>query len=796
MFRHLSLTLQALLHKPAATGLFGIVKGVIHSSIFVFHFSLLSLLLTACSADRFIPTDEATILSSVSLESDSRIISPSSYRGYVRQEPNARWFNLAKVPLGIYCLQSSDSTSRFNRFLRRMGEAPVIYNDQLTATSVLTLSAALQNNGFLHSVVRADTINKKRRTHVTYRLSPGLPNYVDSIAYQFDNDTIRDIYFSTQTDSRLRKGMLLEASALSAERNRFVNILRDRGYYNVNREFVSFRADTLKNDYGVDLTLRVICPAGIDPADAYRVYRLGNVTVHEAVSDTAAADTTHYRNITIRHQPNHKLRLYRRVYGGHIALQPDSLYRATDLQRTYASLGGLSAVSYSTVAFRPDTLRPDRLDASVFVNLARPHTLSAELEGTNTAGDLGAAVTFGYANRNLLRGGETFSLKLRGAYEAITGLDGYDNQNYTEYGVETSLRFPTLLAPFVPRHVRQAISANSELSLLWNTQDRPEFHRRTLTAAWTYRWSPISAPRLQHRLDLLSLNYVYMPWVSSTFRHDYLENNESRYALLRYTYENLLIMKWGYTFTYSSLPTTATTTTLHYNSGYQLRFAVETAGNLLHAFSRVFHGSRDENGNYTVGGIAYSQYAKFDIDYARSIAVGEFNAVALHAFLGLAIPYGNSNIVPYEKRYFAGGANSVRGWSVRELGPGSYTGSDGKVDFINQTGNLKLDLSVEYRTRLFWKIHGAAFVDAGNVWSTRSYDEQPGGEFRWNKFYRQIAVAYGLGLRLNLDYFVLRFDGGMKAINPAYESGRNHYPIIHPRFSRDFTFHFAVGMPF
>lgn len=749
-------------------------------------------MLAACSADRFIPTDEATILSSVRMESDSRIISPSSYRGYVRQEPNSRWFSLFKVPLGIYCLQSSDTTSRFNRFLRRMGEAPVIYNEQLTQASLLTLSAALLNNGFLHASVAADTITKKRRTEVTYHLHPGLPNYVDSIAYQFDNDTVRSIYFSTLADSKLRKGMILEASALSSERNRFVNVLRDRGYYNVNREFVSFRADTLKNDYGVHLTLRVECPSGIDPSDAYRVYRLGHVTIHETVSDTSAADTTTFHNMLIRHEPDSKVRLYRRVYGNHVSLRPDSLYRATDLQRTYSSLGALSAISYSTVAFRPDTLRPDRLNANVFVSLARPHTVSAEVEGTNTAGDLGAAVTFAYSNRNLLRGSETFSLKLRGAYEAITGLEGYDNQNYTEYSVEASLRFPSLLAPFVSQSAKRGLNATSELSLLWNTQDRPEFHRRTLTGAWTYRWTPISNQRIQHRFDLLSLNYVFMPWVSDTFRKDYLENNESRYALLRYTYENLFIMKWGYSFTYSSLPTA----TLHYMNGYQLRVAVETAGNLLHAASRLLHAQRADDGSYTLFNIAYSQYAKFDFDYAKSIAVGENNAIAFHTFFGIAIPYGNSSIVPYEKRYFAGGANSVRGWSVRELGPGSYVGRDGKIDFINQTGNMKLDLSLEYRTHLFWKLHAAAFVDAGNVWSTRSYEDQPGGQFHFRNFYKQIAVAYGLGLRLNLDYFILRFDGGMKAINPAVESGRDHYPVIHPRFSRDFTFHFAVGLPF
>lgn len=138
----------------------------------------------------------------------------------------------------------------------------------------------------------------------------------------------------------------------------------------------------------------------------------------------------------------------------------------------------------------------------------------------------------------------------------------------------------------------------------------------------------------------------------------------------------------------------------------------------------------------------------------------------------------------------------MRGWSVRELGPGKFKGKDGRIDFINQTGDMKLDFNLEYRTFLFWKFNGALFVDAGNIWTLRQYDEQPGGQFKLDEFYKQIAVAYGIGLRLNFDYFILRFDMGMKAINPAYESTREHYAIVHPDFSRDLSFHFAVGLPF
>jgi outer membrane protein assembly factor BamA len=286
-----------------------------------------------------------------------------------------------------------------------------------------------------------------------------------------------------------------------------------------------------------------------------------------------------------------------------------------------------------------------------------------------------------------------------------------------------------------------------------------------------------------------------MPWISDTFRERYLDNPESRNAILRYNYENLFIVKWGYSFFYSSQSLNSTSKNYGTNA-YIIRASIETAGNLLYGISSASKASKNEDGQYTLFKNAYAQYVKGDFDFSKSFLINKTNSLALHFGLGIAYPYGNSSILPYEKRYFSGGANSVRGWSVRELGPGTFLGNDGKIDFINQTGDLKLDMNIEYRTHLFWKFDAAVFIDAGNIWTLRDYEDQPGGQFRFDTFWRQIAVAYGLGLRLNFNYFILRLDGGMKAINPAYEDSRRHSPIIHPNFKRDFSFHFAVGLPF
>lgn len=752
------------------------------------------LLAGSCSSSRFVPEGH-TVLSSVKIKSDTKNIKSNDYRTYIRQEANSRWFNLVKVPLGIYCLSGTDSTKAFNRFMHRIGEPPVIYDRKLTALSCNNLVAAMQNNGFLHAAVDANITGRKGKTHLTYHLQPGERTYVRNIHYHFDSPIIQNEFINSGFKSELRKGMTLDGNALSNERNRMISFLRNKGYYYLHKEFISFQADTAKNDYGVDLTVHFSLPPGADSSVVYKKYRLQNITIYEDVLPGETTDTTKYKGIKILYRD--RLKLLRRTYNSHIYIRPDSLYREIDTRNTYRDINELQAINYSTIRFQKNEEKADRLDCNIVVKQNKPHTIGTELEGTNTSGNIGAALVLTYDNRNVFKGAENLSLKFRGAYEAITELEGYSNmQNYTEYSFEAGLRFPTFLFPFLPQQTKQNLHATSEISFMYDLQDRPEFHRRLLTGAWTYRWSPNTTRRVLHKLDLLSLNYIFMPWISKTFRQDYLENNDPRYDVLRNSYENLFIMRLGYNFVYNSISNRNSADGLFHANGYQLRLGAESAGNLLYGLSHLLKGPRDKNGQYNIFDIAYSQYVKFDIDYSRSFLINDRNSIALHAATGIAIPYGNSDIVPYEKRYFSGGANSVRGWGVREIGPGSYSGNDEKIDFINQTGNIRLDLSIEYRTQLFWKLHGAAFIDAGNIWNTKNYAEQSGGQFLFNTFYKQIAAAYGLGIRLNLDYFILRFDGGMKAINPATPSGKGHYPLIHPRFHRDFTFHFAVGLPF
>ena len=735
------------------------------------------------------------MLTNVSMKSTDKAVRASDYRVHVRQEANSRWLNFIKVPMGIYCLSGTDSTRRFNRFMHRIGEAPVIYDADLTEYSRRSIEGALRTKGYLKASVTADTVNnkkKKRRTRLTYTLNPGRQHYVRSVVRHYDNDTIRQDVERLCNTTRLYNGMPLDVSLLDEERNAIITALRQHGYYNLTPEFITFTADTLENHRGTLLTMNFRMPLGADPHMAYQRYRMGQITIHEKRNDAVETDTTETELFRIIATNPAKLR--KRVYHREVMLDKDSLFNEQKTQFTYQGLNSLPIVNYATVRYTTPEPGDSLLHADVQVNLNQPNGVSVDIEGTNTAGDLGGAASFTFTNRNLFRGAESLSLKLRGAYEAIKGLEGYQNQNYIEYSAEGTLRLPTLPVLFSTKSGRN-IRGNSEFSLLYNSQNRPEFHRRLLTGTWGLTWYKRNMPNLQHRLDLLSLNYVFMPWISETFTKEYLEGDDPRYAVLRYTYENLFIMKIGYSFTYNSLKKKSAAT-LNRTNGYQLKFNVETAGNMLYGIAKATGQHPNSEGSRSLFGIPFSQYAKFDFDFSKSLLLNANQSVAFHAAFGICYPYGNSNIVPYEKRYFAGGANSVRGWSVRQLGPGSYRGHDGNIDFINQTGNIKLDLSVEFRSPIFWKLEGAAFIDAGNIWNIKDYADQPGGMFRWNEFYRQIAVSYGLGLRLNFNYFILRLDGGMKAIDPTTPSGPDHYVIIHPDFKRDFALHFAVGLPF
>ena len=675
-------------------------------------------------------------------------------------------------------LRQASSRSFLDVILNRKKKS--VFDAKKTEASRHDFVAILNNNGYMQAVVDIDTVlNDKNEMNVTYRIKPGKQLIVSDFRMDIDDKHM---------DSLLRKNNALpnpsdiknkpfDATMLNNERKRITDFLLDKGYTRFNQDFISVDADTIEGDNHVWLTMKIAkyrANRDMLPID-HPQYRIGKIT-YKTIPSKYSKHV--FIGDSIIEPP---LFLRESVVQNNTMFEEGKLFRQTDLQNTYNRFGRLNAVRSTQINLQE---RPDERITDVEIRLLQNpvNSVSFMPEGTNTAGNLGAAASLTYSNRNIFHGSETFSVQLRGAFEAIKGLEGYSDSNYMELGIETKLEFPRLLAPFIKKSFKRNQLASSELSLNFNTQNRPEFHRRVFRATWRYRWQSKSKSH-SYVFDLLDLNFISMPWISETFKSTYLDSGSKKNAILRYNYQDLFIMKTGIILSYKS-------------SHEAFRVAIEESGNLMSAIARLAKAPINSNGQRTVLNNAYAQYVKFDFDYTKIYTVAPKTDIALHANLGIAYPYGNSKVLPFEKRYFSGGPNSVRGWSVRGLGPGHFRSTDGAIDFINQTGDLKLDLNAEFRAPLFWKLGYAIFIDAGNIWTLRNYTDQPNGQFHFKNILRDLAVSYGLGVRLNFDYFILRLDCGIKAINPAYESDNDHWAIIHPNLKRDFALHFAVGLPF
>ena len=727
------------------------------------------LLLVACAETKYVP-EGRYMLDNVKVEVEDghyRDLDVTLMKSYVRQLNNSKWFSMVKLPLKVYSLSGRDTTRWMNRLLRNMGEAPVLYDSVKASLTCNDFQQMLFNKGYLDGRVELWTRQHGRRLSTIYKLYPGRPYYLGDVSYQIDDPAIdEEFHLSDSTNWGLRRGQQFSVDELDRERKRLTTLLNDNGYYRFHKEYIRYEADTLQGDHRVNVRLTM---SADKTADGLRDTLHTRYSLrHVSFASGSPSDTTiHLRPGVLRES----------TY-----LKEGGYYSGSDLQNTYNHFGRLGAVKYTNIQFRevPDT---SLLDCRIQLQTNKPSTLSFQPEGTNTAGDLGAAATLTYQNRNLFRGSENLTVELRGAYEAIRGLEGYRNQDFIESSVETRLSFPRFILPFMKHDALRSTNATSEVSLMYDLQDRPEFHRRLWSASWRYRWTP-QQKNYQYSVDVLDLNYVLMPWISDTFFEQYLNDPSSRNSILRYNYQDLFITKTGFGYAFN-------------NGRVAVKTNIETSGNLLYLASNLLDAKTNDQGQYKIFNIAFAQYVKGDVDFTRSLQLAYSNQLVFHVGFGIAYPYGNSTQLPFEKRYFSGGANSLRGWAVRSVGPGRYMGTDGRIDFINQTGDMKLDLNLEYRTHLFWKLDGALFVDAGNIWTLRDYEEQPGGQFSFKDFPNQLAASYGVGFRFNFGYFIVRFDLGMKAVNPAYDAdGEEHFPLWHPRLSRDFAFHFAVGMPF
>lgn len=761
--------------------------------------------LSSCSATKFVP-DEEYLLDKVHIKTDHSDFKSVDLLPYVRQRPNYKMFALNKTQLQIYNLSGKDSSKWINKLVRKLGEPPVILDTALIDKTESEFSKLFVNKGYVNTEVSSEITRKKKKAEVTYRIKTNEPYRIksfseivqDSLIYQtlHENErrTERGLEPSLTRSSLIRQGGLFDRFVLDEERQRIVNTLRNRGYYAFSKEYITYNADTTTAPNAVDLEIVLHPFRHYISEDKYEevphsryfidkvyIYADYDPLAYPSISAYVPSDTVKVGNYTLYYGEKGQI-IKPKVLLENCFITPNQLYAEKREELTYYAFSSLRALDNVTIHFQEKMVNDTNfLDCYIQTMPARKQNFSTSLDGTNSEGNLGFATSFGYQHRNLLRGSETFDIKLTGAYESI-GERFQDN--YIDIGVQTSLNFPKIIFPFLSNNFKRRLRASTELSLSYNYLTRPEFNRILMSGGLKYIWQDRVRRMSRHQFSLLDINYIYLPRIDT----DFLSNLPPNAALFSYT--NQFIAGMGYTYSYSTYNPSVKRRDIH-----SFRASIESAGNLLYGLSSLLDKKKEESGSYELFGIYYAQFIKGDVDYGKTLFVDQNNSLAWHVGFGLAYPYSNSSILPFEKRYYAGGANGVRGWAVRTLGPGSYQPVSGRTTFYEQSGDVKLDLSMEYRSHLFWKLELAAYIDAGNIWTIHNYEGQKGGKFRLGGFVKEIAMSYGLGIRLDFDFFLLRIDTGMKAYDPS-RRGSDRWVVGSPNFSDKFAWHFAVGYPF
>ena len=750
---------------------------------------LLLILTSACSTARHVP-DGSYLLSSVKIQIDSLTPYEREQLGdlelYLTQQPNTRILGLFKWTLGVYSLSNPKSNSFLNRQLRKWGDPPVLYSEQEAEFGRANLTAAMYNAGYLkaQTTLEVDTsAYKKAKLH--YHIEPGPLFYVghgeevltDSLAkallYPKDSLHQMRLFRGESYTSHLSPGSVLSPQNMQRERERISQILMNRGYYSFSSDSVRYEVDTLeiKNAW-VRKTISV----------PQQVYRIGQVSFkHEGSERERPFRQDSLGGIAFSIDPNHYIRpgeLAHRIW-----VRPGTLYSQQNTSRTYAALSDLAPLRNISLRYYIDSLRGDStlLNCDIITAPEPSKSLSGDIVGTNSSGNLGVSASLTFQHNNLFSGGEQFQLQLRGGYEAFSSRV----DDHYSYGIESSLSFPRLLVPFLNSRGPSNYQSATNLKVSYDYHGRPEFSRDIFSLEWGYSWHSHYTPAYRHHLKVLDLDFLHFVYVNESFR-------QSMPLITQIlNYRDQFVLGASYLLRYNSLNDYRLSSSPWVHN---LRLYLQSSGALLYGLSEALGRERDGYGSYKFFGTNFAQFIKGEFDYSGLRKLGEGNAVAYHLGLAIAVPYGNSQFVPVDLRYFAGGANSVRGWGARSLGPGSMPRSASRSIF-DQVGDIRLELSAEYRMRILGPVQLALFADAGNIWTIRPYENQPKGDFKWRTFYKEIALATGLGLRWDFDYFVLRFDLGSKLYDPQVENNRP-WVITYQKLSDLVALHFGIGYPF
>lgn len=787
----------------------------------------LALLVSSCRITKNVPENEY-LLDNTNLKIESKDkklgINEGDLTNYIRQKPNKRVL-LFRMHLRIYNWARQGKERGFNKLFRTIGEEPVLLDTFQTSQTVQNLKRYLDSKGFYNSRVEAVTDSAKYknqpRATVDYTIYPGKPYRIKSVNYVIEDTIIRQIVLKDTINQIVKKGTRFDMDFLREERMRIEKLLKEEGYFFFSRDFITFSADTTVADKRVDLELIIRNrftrnEFGDRIPQTYQKYEISNVFIYTHydpvdfyyLEESDLLDTTFFddQHFIYSYKPGIK---YRTISNSNL-IRPGEIYSESLVQKSRDNLNSLRLFRAVNIFFKPDesATKKDGFDEeflffsgdedtgpplgklNCYIQLT-PHTLQSyqiDLVGTNTTSDIGAEGNLSYQHKNIFRGAEVFDTKFRGMVQFITG-EGFLT-NAFEMGGSVGLSFPRFLSPFSGQEFVKRYSPRTQISASYNYQDRPEYTRTLAGLNFGYSWRAENkfthtfVPVEVNIINIFSISDAFLSLIQDTYRFD--------------SYKNEFVTLSSYGLIY-------TNQTVNKRVFSVVRYNVEVSGNILNGLYSAF-GQRAEDGTYQLFNTSFSQYVRSDINYVFNHTIDDNNTFVYRFYAGAGLPYGNSKALPFEKKYFSGGSTGVRAWHARELGPGTY--SPPKRSFYNETADIKIEANIEYRFKLFWMLEGALFLDAGNIWAITSADERPGAVFYPDQFYKQIALGTGTGIRMNLGFFTLRFDLGMKLHDPSIEVPSEDNPDeainninwipFNQRYNWNdhFVFHFGIGYPF
>ncbi len=743
---------------------------------------------------------DAVLLNKNTIKCDKKEITSELYP-ILKQKPNRKLLNVFRFHLGVFTLFDQLKPSKFNSWVKTtIGEEPVLFDSLLTDVSTRQLRQYMENIGYFNATV-TDTVYfpKRWKANVKYQVHAGEPSRIRDVYYVIEDSLIKKIVLSDTQQCVLKRNRIYNLNDFQKERERIANQLRNRGYYFFNQLYISFKVDSALRSKQVDVYTYISNPpatADSINADAgrHRQYHVNNIYVRSDYDPSApasfyeVADTLEFRNrYFITRSPRKNFRPA--ALSNHIFSRRDSMYMLSNHESAYRSLADMNNFRFVNITFQKDTVRKDstRNFINAFFNLTpmKRQAYRIEVEGTHNGGNFGTALNFVYTNRNTFRGAEISEFRIKTAFEDQKQFTGSDNKilwfNTFDIGPEFTYRLPRIFKvwPFsriVPSYRISTPYTNFTVS--YNLQQRPEFFKRIagFSAGLTIR----RKRTVSHQIIPAEINFVNVN-PAPDFK---LKLEEIGDPALTASYGNYLITDGRY----SLIINTQQGSTLR--NFIFFRFNFEAAGNSIRLIDRLTGRVKKDDDVSRVLKNEYAQYIKPDIDFRYYHWLNENNNIVYRIYAGMGIPYLNSKALPFEKSFFAGGANDLRAFNARSVGPGSFD----KEEKIQQSGEIKLNANLEYRFDLIRVLEGALFIDAGNVWLFKEDPNRPGSKFEANDFLSEVAAGGGFGFRFNFNYFIFRIDMGYKFRDPRKpEDERWVYKKMQ---LRDGIGNFAIGYPF